>query len=508
LKHEVMGAAFWAPVIAQRRRAGGVNFGLEMAILRLLHSNGYGAPIETVFDFAAWLQRKGSAGRYWENAFQQLFSGLDLQKMRSSVSMVERRMRGNPFQAVRLFLLPVVQRVLAKTENNILLSRSDKTSHHSKGDYRKYCDAFQAALAMLLPENSENPATKVNDESTVAWRRAMILRLIQYTHLGELSEDPGGSCLPDTLAAELFLAAERLQVASRPDKAVPLLAREGTVRRSSRFQQDGIAGIRHASPGEDPSSMLQHQMVNAFEVLVEQVENEGFIAYDRPPPLPEKRCFVFAALGADMAEGRGLSLLRAAWWLACQRAEMILCEQDSRVDFAWLQTTNGLSGRGSFVRSPEKFMRMRPGDSGMRYLAQCEGLGAPFRAGRMKTALSEGRTKPLWPDYLVDFLRDEGLQVIGDRGMQVASMILSVQEATGDSPDGHASAWRDEITGQGGEMPVVLSVNINAEQGRHRLAFGAEEPVLVCDDFEEAAQQAVEIANRLIEEMMKVIHNE
>jgi len=508
LKHEVMGATFWTPVIAQRRRAGAANFDLEMAILRLLHSNGYGAPIETVFDFAAWLQRKGSAGQYWENAFQQLFSGMDLRKIRSSVSMVERRMRENPFQAVRLFLLPVVQRVLAKTEKNILLSRSDKTSHHNKGDYQKYSDAFQATLATLLPESNEPPATKVNDESTVAWRRAMILRLIQYTHLEDLSEDPGGPCLPDMLAAELFLAAERLQVASRPDKAIPRLAREGTVRRSSRYQQDGIAGIRHASPGEDPSSMLQHQMVNAFEVLVEQIENEGFIAYDRPPPLPEKRCFMFAALAADMAEGRGLSLLRAAWWLACQWAEMILCEQDSRVDFAWLQTTNGFSGRGSFVRSPEKFMRMRPGDTGARYLAQCEGIGAPFRAGRQKTALSEGRTRPLCPDNLVGLLRDEGLQVIGDGGMQVAAMILSVQEATGDRADEHTSVWRDEITGQGGEMPLVLSVTINAAQGRHRLAFGAEEPVLVCDDFEEAAQQAVKIANRLIEEMMKVIRNE
>lgn len=508
MKHEVMGAAFWVPVIAQRHRAAAQNFGLEMAILRLLHSNGYGAPIETVFDFAAWLQRKGGAGQYWGNAFQQLFSGMDLRKTRSSVSMVERRMQDNPFQAVRLLLLPAVQRVLAKTGKNILLSTSDHTSPHTKGDYQKYSDAFQATLATLLPENSENPLTKANDESTVAWRRAMILRLIQYTHLEDLSEDPGGQCLPDILAAELFLAAERLQVASRPDKAIPQLAQEGTVRRSSRYQQDGITGIRHASPGEDPSSMLQHQMVNAFEVLVEQIENEGFIAYDRPPPLPEKRRFVFAALGADIAEGRGLSLLRAAWWLACQRVETILCEQDSKIDFAWLQTTNGLSGRGNFVRSPEKFMRMRPSDTGARYLAQCEGLGAPFRAGQLKTASSDKHGPPLWPDSVVDFLRDEGIQVTSQKEMRVAAMILTVQGATGDSTAGHLSAWRDEIAGQGGEKPVVLSAIINAAQGEHTLAFEADEPMPVSADFEDSAQQAVEIANRLIEEMMKVIRDE
>ncbi len=510
MKHEVMGAPHWGPVIAQRQRASVLETGLGFAVLRLLHSNGYGVPVETAFDFAAWLQRRDADGHFWGNAFQQLFAGMDLRGMHSSVSLLERRMRENPFQAVRLLLLPAAGRVMGRIQKNILFSTTDRCGPHSKGDYQKYAEEFQAELAKILPENSLDPLTKANDESTKAWRRALALRLVQYAHLPEIPEDPDGRSLPDIFAAELFLAATRQQFSSGPDKAVPQLAQEGTVRRSSRQQQDGITGIRHASPGEDPSSMLQHQMVNAFDVLVEQIENEGFIAYDRPPPLPEKRRFVFAALGADIADSRGLSLLRAAWWLACSRMEIMLCEQDAGLDFAWLQSANGVAGRGGFVRSPQKFARIRPDDTSAHYLARCAGLGAPFRAGRTKVPGAMSAASPRWPASVVRLLGDEGIRVSDRKQTQVAVLMLSIQELAGrgDRHEDHLQVWREDLIVHGVEAPHILSAVIDSSEDTQSVSLDAGENILVCDDFEGCAQQTLEIANFFIDEMMKVVRNE
>lgn len=512
MKHEIMGASHWGPIINSRMQTAAQDSHLGLATLRLLHSNGLGLPVETAFSFAAWLQGRGTEGHYWANAFQQLFSGMDLRRMHCSVSMLERSLQKKPFQAVRLFLFPVVRRVLATIKTNLVFSTTDRQSNHAHGDYQNYAEAFQSILASLLPDTSQIPTKTANDEGAVAWRRALALRLVQFTHLLDDPDDHEEWSMPDILAAEWFLAASRRQYASGPDRALPQLAREGTVRRSSRNQQGGIAGVRHASPGQDPSTMLQHQMVNAFEVLVEQIENEGFIAYDRPPPLPDKKRYIFVALSAEVKESPALSLTRAAWWLACQRLEVALCDQEMSIDFAWLPTAAGRPARGSFVRSPEKFSRIRSSDTSENYLARCPGLGAPFRVGQTRLPGQLLRSKVHWPSSAIETLSEAGIQVVKKSDSRVSVFILAVNEVKTDATHEaiHIKQWRDEFAGEAADDPVIISAQIvsGSPESGQSIAFEAQDPVNVGADFEGGAGRTLEVADFLIEEMMKVVRNE
>ena len=226
MKQEVMSADHWGDVLDKNTRGSFQNTRIGLAILRFMHSNGLGIPIETAFQFSDWLGNGGPHSQYWANSFKQLFVGIDWRGVSCSLMQVERLMRASPFQAMRFFLYPTVVKVLETTGHNILFATTDSAGPHQNGAYQRYRDKFQNTLAEVLPEAADIGGAGKTNQATKAWRRALALRLIQFTQ-GNYDEVVLEREVPDTLAAELFFLIEDFGLERTMDTSVPVMALDG-----------------------------------------------------------------------------------------------------------------------------------------------------------------------------------------------------------------------------------------------------------------------------------------
>jgi len=274
---------------AQQRRTGPAKR-LGFAVLRLAQSSGLAVPVETAFEFADWLLGAGGVAEEWD----QIFPPSLLRNEGLGVAKLADRLAAQPFHAVRLVFFPVMARVQdIVAAGQFLTARNAADGPAFAGHDAQLTAAYRATLSDLLQGKAqgEKRQTRLDAAEVKAWRLAIGLRALQFLRLGEEWEDTAPEC--DVQAAEFFLGASDIEPSEPLQQKADPQIRLATTRISHRFQSDGIEGIRHASPSEDPSAMLASQMVYPSAIMAERIANEGFVAYDRPPPLPEKHRYVF-----------------------------------------------------------------------------------------------------------------------------------------------------------------------------------------------------------------------
>lgn len=372
MKVSLLAREAWQPDLKARQRRGGHDNGY--AALRLCHSSGLGVPVETAYEFADWLNGAGSGSEQWDRLFPE---GL-LRTEGMSISALIESMAQHPFHATRLLLFPVAARAQAVLDHTVFMtSYGQGYGEGITAAAPEHNVAFRDTVAALLGGGEDASAANVAlpaKNELKAWRLSIGLRALQF--LRDPSRWDSGLAEPDLLASELFLGAAQLEAADPARRsAVPQLQLAST-RVSHRFQSDGIEGLRHAGPSEDPSSMLQSQMVYPVEVLAQRIANEGFVAFDRPPHLPERHRYVFCVLADLSIQTARMSVAQAAFWKAARDIEGELASSSGDLSFLWVPLWAPEDNVSHTPAAGERMIRGRPAKD---WLQQFEDEGAPFR---------------------------------------------------------------------------------------------------------------------------------
>ena len=499
---------------------------LTRALLRLVQSSGLGAPPALVAEFADWLRGNLGAARSWDHLMRSILNSVNTRDLqgrgggvggRWSENELEQALRADPFAAARLLLFPTLRTVLSRTGENMLVVDQPGLAPPPPAELSRWQSRMRAELDQLAQAGSGGQAsTRTRNH---AWRQALAIRLFQWLNRGADVSDPadpalgigrGGGLVDgadhllrmDMQAAQLFLAATQLKVPVPRDQALPRDIRPGGVRASGRQQMEGVEGVRQAPPGSDPSTMLPHQMVYPFEILVDMMMNDGFLALDRPPPLPRERHFIFAALVQRQPQSPGLSLLRAAWWLACRQVEIGLRQHEAGMQMLWLPRSAGSHGAQATQRRALAGDQVRPTEPGSRYLMRFSQPGDPFTvtAGGATAAVATGRE----PDT-IDLFARAGIDLLQMEMDTLGLFTLSISVALDEVLDPPLDQ-DPQLVATGMARLTRKSAVISPDGKAVRLGHGALRQVP--EDFDDQAEMAVHLATELVALMYGVIGHE
>lgn len=479
--------------------------GLARALLRLAQSSGLGLPPMMAVEFAAWLEGVGAEAGDWPQLFAAAMGGLDGRDVEAVGLRVEDGLRLAPYEAARLMLLPALRWALEQVGENLLLVNQADLPRRATGEWDQWEARLRGALTDLATSSQEDHR---------GWRRAMAVRLVQWARRQDDARDlvdaeaPDEIAEMDVLAAQLFLTAARLNLPVPQDRALPKSMRLGAVRAPGRLQMDGVEGVRQAPPGADPAGMLPHQLAYPFEFMVESIMNEGFQAFDRPPPMPRDRRFLFAALAADLPFGPATSLLLAAWWLAGWQVETALRLHDAQMDFLWAPLRDGQLARGSVHRDARHGARPAPAEDASRQLLRFDTPGHPFLATPGRGPLRRTVTAP--PAAFLDVMEGAGINLLDGDGGRLGAFVLSIRAAHSDATARDASddglATLAELGALGATHIEQMQVTIAADG--YEIDFGGGLYFRVPDGFAARGVLAAELAGQLVHGMYGVIGNE
>lgn len=477
---------------AQQRRAG-PSKRMGFAVLRLAQSSGLPVPVETAFEFADWLLGAGGVAEEWD----QVFPPSLLRNEGLGIAKLSERLAAQPFHAVRLVFFPVMARVQEiMGAGQFLTARTAADGPAFAGHDAQLTTAYRATLSDLLQSKaqSDKRPTQLDAGELKAWRLAIGLRTLQFLRLGEEWDDTAPEC--DFQAAEFFLGAGEIEPSEFwQQKSVPQI-RLATTRTSHRFQSDGIEGIRHASPSEDPSAMLASQMVYPTAIMVERIANEGFVAYDRPPPLPEKHRYVFCALTRDQAETLALSATRAAFWRAAKEIESELANSSGELSFAWI---NVAQPDTVTLHMPPIGFRAGFGQSALAWMQKFDGVGAPFWAGPSSLRIGKKQDTE-WPEDIAGVLTAAGLPVAASRERNLRLHISAVTDVGDVSV---IAQWGEQV---GALNPAVYEQQtVTIGHGNRRILVNEAESFELGSEFPEQCSSIATLSQAWLVSMRRVL---
>lgn len=499
MKIDVVDETHWREAMVRRTGSGSGDTRLASAVLKVMQSSGIGVPIDAAYDFTAWLGDRDRGKRLWRELFYSVFKELDLTSLGISMQAVQTALRNAPFEAVRLFLLPVTHRVLSKLGQNMLLSVHSGNGAVSDDAYRKYASDFDDKFLELI--NHQSQEEKDDQQEAKAWRESLGLALVQFARSPDDVVDDAMS--HDVLGACLFLSALEPVIPQTRDKLPEFSVRIGTVRKSARYNSDGVTGIRHASPSEDPSMMVPSQLVYPFIFLTERIENEGFTAFDRPPPLPQKAQLLLVAFPINLKESPAVSVLRAAWWRACRQVEAALIQASVTLSFCWLSETRGRVGRDSIVRCPSFDDRFVSLSSHRNYLGSFPKVFAPFLAGtRPLSDFGNAVNPPQKRAPLETSLTDNDVILPIDKRNMLKLYLMSVRQGDASESDDlndHIQALNPGTAARG-----HIRIAQGEKEGETWIIYDDEDPVVFSSAFEDRKAAVTSIQEKMIERMMQV----
>ncbi len=315
-------------------------------------------------------------------------------------------------EAIRRLLAPLVNAVCKDLVPNIIFGGDGFPGSATPGneplDYDKHVTTFDDRLLQHAATLSPSPGQADGGERRLSWVMLAMIDLVRRrTASGRLDE----------LALRLFFEAE-WPAPQGNALVVPQgqIASRSVTRAGIRPQQDGVVGVRRSRSVEDLAAILPGQLSAPLPILAQRLLDEGFAVYDRPPPRQEPNNLLAVMLAPDPAECRGLSILRAAWWLFAARGTSLFGMAGvDEVRIAWSQSRHGAlqcaaawsnetSGARQSNRTFDGTMQSR-----MRFLGcETDGAGtvravetsaaplqgAPFVRGRVPIAHS-GADRPL-----------------------------------------------------------------------------------------------------------------
>lgn len=444
MKVEVVDASVWAPELReQKRRLSGPDLGTPF--LNLCHSSGLAVPVKVPYDFADWLNGGGFAFSTWDHLLPDPMLGrAGLTRAQALATLLR-----DPFHAARLALFPACAHVQAQSETIQIFHKTGRRSPISEQQSR-----FDRRLEHLLTSE---------DIIAQGHRTAIALRLIQYVSNEETRSDAVPA--PDTHAAALFLAASNTGQSQATTQKIDPSPEDANTRISHRLQSDGIEGIRHASPTEDPSLMVPSQLVYPGALMLEKILNEGFTAYDRPPPLPEQHQYYFAASVLFSKEEPILSQARAAFWLAARSIERDFAYAPVRLTFAWRASE---AGRYDVLHHSSMRSRNAARRSAVAWLQGFVNEAAPFWSGPAAFVGQTGSADTRLPD--AETLLNPALALRSpddERSLRTHVTIVSPlgQKLT----DGARSTCTAQMQGLGADRYALAELTLNSDESRFAL---------------------------------------
>lgn len=298
----------WRPVLNRAVTSAGKVAAVGYAGLRSSQAEGSGLPIGLAFSYAEW-----SRGSHRDLALWQPAAGYIAGLAQRPVQALQEWCRSNPSLAIKAWLLPAARLVSQRLGRTaVYVTRETLPTDIDEAEYQGYQAAFEKALH----------ETWIDDSTRVA-RLAIATQIIQQWRLprtrGPIEVPPTAAICEDSDAFELFLAAPLRPTSATNDTPRADLTHVSETRAGRKPQQDGVVGVRRASPGEDPSAMLVSEWALPDALMIDRLTNEGFLAYDRPPTAELPRNILLLLVSLNIVDAIPASIARAAWWLAALR---------------------------------------------------------------------------------------------------------------------------------------------------------------------------------------------
>ena len=245
--------------------------------------------------------------------------------------------------------------------------------------------------------------------------------------------------------------------------------------------------------------MIPSQLVYPFRFLVERVENEGFLSFDRPPPMPPNQNILLVTAVEGFGDTPGLAVLRAAWWLFSYVTHTRLSAENTKLHLVWASRFQGYSGRDTVAwSSGDTAFSGRP--SGLAgFLTSFLDVGAPFFL-----SMSTG-DDPAGPD------RRQGEPLPQTLTQHNVNLIKTKQTNTrvfglyGSALNNGLQHLKEELLALDADVHVLVDVTLaQDENGAQSIALAQREPLAVPADFEGRVTQVSELVKFLISEQDRI----
>ncbi len=505
------GPELWNATLAECGRGTDIDRNAALALLRLAHSSGFGVPIGLCFEFTGWIAGQPTQDRFWDGVFRAILAERLGGRAIATKADVLARLRRSPFDAISVFFFPVISHVLSCCDSNVLYVDGASSGADNVGRVHEiHLTNFERILSEISEEPGgafakdapgvaeladKEPSAKRADRHS-AFKLSMALQLAQFA--GHPARPKDHAEPVDQQAASLFAAACAEFTMQRPRWTAHIQPASSKIRQIARMRIDGARGVRHASPSEDPSSMIPSQLVYPFEFLVERIENEGFLAFDRPPPVPPNQTLVFLAMPEGFADTPGLSVLRAAWWMLGQCAHSFLDSNRTRLHLLWMSRFAGFPGRDTVTWSSDAMSNRRSANAPLAdFIASFQNQGAPFllslNSGAAGNSPARGVGEPLFQSLL-----NHDVDVAIDAKNKTRVLALA-----GSTIESNLDRLREEILALDANSYAVVDFALTKDsRGQEKISLANRDAQIVPNDFGEQ----VALVHRLVEALLREFH--